>query len=210
MLVIALAGESHDGGTAMGAFFEIGPFGGIAGFVAGVFLFLKIGLVRRRDPDADAAPARSRISRPFAAIIVLIAACLSWWGWYEFIRSPYLSHGYMALDLEFRLPPGVALPADTRKVHVDVTDGGGTADASFSEGAWHGHDGNRAVILATASIMYKTRRRIVTLSLPGFPTQSWTLDLAGDPDPTRGYTPWTAPDGSPVRLIEMNFRLEGN
>jgi hypothetical protein len=45
-LVISLAGPDRDGGIAMGAFFQIGPLGGLVGFVIGVWLFIKIGIVR--------------------------------------------------------------------------------------------------------------------------------------------------------------------
>jgi hypothetical protein len=56
-LVIALAGPDRDGGIAMGAFFNIGPIGGFVGFIAGVLLFIKIGLVRKSPPSPGAAPA---------------------------------------------------------------------------------------------------------------------------------------------------------
>src|ERR1700722_3913367 len=77
ILVISLAGPDRDGGIAMGAFFEIGPIGGLVGFVIGVWLFIKKGIVRERASPADAALpiaaarlARTRISRPFAVAIL--------------------------------------------------------------------------------------------------------------------------------------------
>ena len=105
-LVISLAGPDRDGGIAMGAFFQIGPLGGLVGFVIGVWLFIKIGIVREgvkkgvvregvsKDivregvspadaalPTAAAGPARTRISRPFAVAILALAGGLAWWGW---------------------------------------------------------------------------------------------------------------------------------
>jgi hypothetical protein len=95
-LVISLAGPDRDGGIAMGAFFQIGPLGGLVGFVIGVWLFIKIGIVREgvsKDivregvspadatlPTAAAALARTRISRPFAVAILALAGGLAWWG----------------------------------------------------------------------------------------------------------------------------------
>jgi hypothetical protein len=38
-LVISIYGEGNDGGIGMGAFFEIGPIGGVVGFIAGAWLF---------------------------------------------------------------------------------------------------------------------------------------------------------------------------
>lgn len=110
-LVIMLAGPDRDGGIAMGAFFNIGPIGGVVGLIAGIWLFARIGLVRNSaaPPVAEtsnaAVRAETRLSFPFAVTLLLITAGLVWWAWYEFIRSPYLSHGFMTLELQFRLPP---------------------------------------------------------------------------------------------------------
>ena len=216
-LIIAFADSDREGGTAMGAFFDIGPIGGLAGFILGVMLFLKFGLSRATMGPAETAadgapdaPAATHISRPFAAAVLLIVAALAWWGWYEFIRSPYLSHGYMTLDLQFRLPPGATLPANGHEVHVDVTDGSQSPDVDLGETGWYGHDGNRPVILARAPLSYKTSNRVVHLSLPGFSTQSWQLDLASDPDPTRGYTPWQLSGNAPATKVELNYRLSAD
>ena len=62
------------------------------------------------------------------------------------------------------------------------------------------------VILATVTMSYKTSRRAITLSMPGTPEQSWTLDLSGDPDPTPGYTVWLPSSDAP-NAIELNYRL---
>src|SRR5436190_1161067 len=62
------------------------------------------------------------------------------------------------------------------------------------------------VILATVSMSYKARRRTVTLSMPGVPSQAWILDLPSDPDPTPGYTDWLPSSNAPD-AIELNYRL---
>ena len=179
LLVISLAGSGHDGGGAMGAFFQIGPIGGLAGFVAGVLLFAKIGIVSQAPspPDAersDAAPAlaRTRVSPAFAVAVLVLAGGLAWWAWYELIRSPYLTHGYMTLDLQFRLPPGMALPPDVTDVHIAVEEGQQQDPSVMLGAAWHGTDGNRRVILAHATLSRKTSRRVVNLELPGVPEQT--------------------------------------
>ncbi len=41
----------------MGAFFNIGPIGGFFGFITGVLLFIKIGLVRKQQSSTATAPA---------------------------------------------------------------------------------------------------------------------------------------------------------
>jgi hypothetical protein len=220
-LVIALAGPDRDGGVAMGAFFNIGPLGAFVGFAVGVWLFVKFGLVaqgaplaaapssepaRASSPGAAIAPATARISRPFAVVVLAVVGGLAWWGWYEFIRSPYLTHGFMTLALQFRLPADMAAPAEAKDVQVVLEEGGQRWPANLSEARWRGHQGNRAVILASVSMMYKTSRRVVTLSVPGAPSQSWTLDLSSDPDPTAGYTAWLPSRDAP-NPIELNYRL---
>ena len=81
--------------------------------------------------------------------------------------------------------------------------------AYLNAAGWLGHQGNRAVILSSVSMMYKTSRRVVTLSMPGAPSQSWTLDLSSDPDPTPGYTAWL-PSRDASNPIELNYRLSAD
>jgi hypothetical protein len=213
-LVIVLSGPDRDGGIAMGAFFTIGPIGGVLGFIAGVWLFNKIGVIRETVPPLGVEgsgttiepPARTRISRPFAALLVAIAFGLAWWTWYELIRSPYLTHGFMTLNLQFRLPAGMALPPSKEDVHIDVAEGQFHPEVWLSQ-SWHGHDGDRQVILVSVDLMYKTSNRDVSLSLPGMTPLSWRLDLPSDPDPMPGYSPWRLADSASATKIEMNFRL---
>ena len=225
-LVIAFAGPDRDGGVAMGAFFNIGPLGALIGFGAGVWLFARFGLVAQgpvtqgaavaaepspapadvSSPAVTVAPATARISRPFAVVVLAIVGGLAWWAWYEFIRSPYLTHGDMTLALQFRLPADMTAPADAKDVQIVLDEGGHRWPVYLNEAGWRGHQGNRAVILASASMMYKTSRRLVTLSMPGAPSQSWTLDLSSDPDPTAGYTAWLPSRDAPDP-IELNYRL---
>jgi hypothetical protein len=215
-LVIGLAGPDRDGGLAMGAFFNIGPIGGVIGFVAGVLLFIKFGLVSQGAPSSDAeqsrtasAAARTRVSKIFGVAVLALAGGLAWWAWYELIRSPYLTHGYMKLELQFRLPPGMALPPEATDAHIVVEEGQQYADVPLGR-SWHGTDGDRRVILASTTLSRKTSRRLVTLEFPGVPEQSWQLDLPSDPDPTSGYSPWRLSSRNANPKIELNFRLSAD
>jgi hypothetical protein len=220
-LIVALAGSGPDGGTAMGAFFNIGPFGGLIGFGVGIWLFVKFGLVAKgaataappssapasaSSPAVSVAPATARISPPFAIVVLAIVGGLAWWAWYELIRSPYLTHGDMTLALQFRLPADMTAPAEAKDVEIVLDEGGHRWPVYLNEAGWRGHQNNRVVILASASMMYKASRRVVSLSMPGAPTQSWTLDLPSDPDPTPGYGAWLPSRDAP-NPIELNYRL---
>jgi MFS family permease len=214
-LLISILGPDRDGGTAMGAFFNIGPIGGIVGFIVGVWLFSKIGVVRESAPSPDAEQSGAatrlptRISRPFAVAVLVVAGGLAWWAWYELIRSPYLTHGFMTLDLQFRLPPGMVLPPSGEDVQIEVEEGQEHTIVTLGE-RWRAHDGDRKVILATTTLDMKTSRRIVSLTLPGVPEQNWRLDLSSDPDPTPGYSAWRLPSDASTTKIEMNFRLSAD
>jgi hypothetical protein len=219
-LVLGLSGPDRDGGLAMGAFFNIGPIGGVVGFVAGILLFIKIGTVSQATNSSDAehsdaaaapppAPARTRMSPAFAIVVLAIAGGLAWWAWYELIRSPYLTHGYMTLQLQFRLPPGMALPPDASDVRIAVEEGQQGTYVTIGS-RWRGTDGDHRVILASASLSRKTNRRVVNLELPGVPQQTWQLDLSSDPDPTPGYSPWRLSSGAAAAKIEMNFSLSAD
>jgi hypothetical protein len=211
-LVIGIAGPDRDGGIAMGAFFNIGPIGAFFGFIAGVVLFIKLGLVRKSatpdaaQPAAAAVPAQRRVSSIFAGVILALTAGLGWWGWYEFIRSPYLTHGYMTLELQFRLPAGMALPPDKADVHIVMEEGQQQTSVLLGR-MWHGTDGDRRAILASAELSMKTSRRVVRLEFPGDPEQTWRLDLPTDPDPTPGFSPWQYSNSAAAPKIEMHFRL---
>jgi hypothetical protein len=166
-LVIALTGPDRDGGVTMGAFFNIGPLGALIGFGVGVWLFVKFGLVAHgaaftaappSEPASASSPApspavygRSGHSSNFPFL------CGHRFGdrrrsgvvWYEFIRSPYLTHGYMTLALQFRLPADMAAPAEAQDVQIVLDEEVHRWPAYLNEAGWRGHQGNRAVILAS-------------------------------------------------------------
>ena len=75
---------------------------------------------------------------------------------------------------------------------------------------WHGHEGDRQVILASTTLSMKTSTRTVILELPGLAQQTWQLDLSSDPDPTAGYTRWRVPGSGSSATVEMNFRLSAD
>ena len=209
-LVVALAGPDRDGGVAMGAVFQVGPIGGIVGFALGVWLFIRKGIVRAPPPNPQAAPAAAtRIARPFAIALLAITAGLAVWAWTELIPSPYLTHGYMTLELQFRLPPGEPLPPDPAEIHVVVLEGDQHIDITLDE-QWHGHQADRQVILAHATLTRKSRSRAVVLSLPNMPRQTWSLDLGNDPDPTPKFSPWRPPTNASKASADMNYNLGPN
>jgi hypothetical protein len=89
ILVINLNAAGRDLGTVMMAFFEIGPVGGLIGFIIGVLLFTRLGLVRAPAtprPGAVGARAGTHISRSLAIAILALAGGAAWWGWHEFLR----------------------------------------------------------------------------------------------------------------------------
>jgi hypothetical protein len=215
-LIIAVVGPDREGGVAMGAFFDIGPIGALIGFAVGVWLFVRFGLVASAAtapapfmPQLSAAAPTARktgISRPFAVAIVAIASGLAWLGWYELIRSPYLTKGYMNLELQFRLPTGMATPAEDKDVRILLDEGGHFWPGNVKASGWRAHQGDRAVILAGVTMSYKAWRRTVTLSMPGAPEQSWSIALPSDPDPTPDFSGWR-PSSSAPDAIELNYRL---
>lgn len=115
----------------------------------------------------------------------------------------------MTLEFEYRLPTGMILPDNKEDVQIEVEEARGYATALLPAN-WRAHDGDRVAIIASASLMYKTRHRLVSLTLPGIPTQSWPIDLPSDPDPTPGYSPWRVASAPSQAKIEMHFRLSAD
>jgi hypothetical protein len=203
MLVIALAGHDRDGGIAMGAFFHIGPVGAVIGFILGVLIFIKLG--QNETTGQDGARHR-RIAPLFAVVVIGITALLGYSGWYTLIRSPYLSHGFMTLTMQFRLPPGVAVPASPGEVHISVYEGDGETDVIMGP-KWSGKDGAADVIFAATTLSMKTNHRVIALKLPGIDAEKWTPDLVTDPDPMSALSPWQMPDGNPANPVQLRYRL---
>ena len=179
-------------------------------------MFVKMGVVRgvasspnTMQSDISSPPVRTRISLPFVVAVILTFAVLAWWGWYELIRSPYLTHRFMTLDLQFRLAPSAALPSDVNDVHIDVAEGEMHEVVTLDD-KWRCHNGNHHGILARASLSYKTSRRVVSLELPGIPEQIWQLDLTSDPDPTLSYSQWRLPSTQSATGVEMSYRLSAD
>ena len=89
LAIIAVSGPDRDGGIAMGAFFGIGPIGAVVGFVAGLVIFRRFGHVRSAPNgaahDGAAEPPPPELSRPYAAIVLTIAAGLVGWAWIELL-----------------------------------------------------------------------------------------------------------------------------
>ncbi len=96
LAIISFTGPGNAGGAAMGAFFGIGPIGGLAGLVAGIVLFRKYGIVRAAapteaasepggDPSAAAAAEPGQVRPAVAAVLLLVTAVLIGWAWRELL-----------------------------------------------------------------------------------------------------------------------------
>jgi MFS family permease len=198
--------SKFEGGAGMLVFYTFTPAGAIIGGILGAWLLGRLGMKKDAEP---------RISRRFAFVILAIAAGLVWWAWYEFIRSPYLTHGAdaeMTLSMQFRLPPAITLPGRSDDLELAVNDGDGHASVYYGErwlgaGKWYVLDGDRQVLLASAELNQITCWRKVSLRLPNIPEQVWTLDLDADPYPIVEYTHWRRANGASSSKIEMRFRL---
>ena len=101
------------------------------------------------------------------------------------------------------------LPPDVNDVHITVKEGTQTSEVMFGQ-SWHGTDGDHRVILASAILSRKTTNRVVSLKLRDGAEEAWQLDLASDPDPTRGYSLWKSARGTATPKIEMNFQLSAD
>jgi len=74
----------------------------------------------------------------------------------------------MTLKLQFKLRSGSPLPSDVKDVHTGVWEGDRQTDVTLGA-LRHGHEGDRQVILASATLSMKTSARTVFLELPGLP-----------------------------------------
>lgn len=175
-----LAGVSDfEGGRGMLAVWGIGPFGGLAGMIAGV------ALVLRKRGGFSLGGIAWRVPLVIAGIVAL-AAGVGWW-MYE-TRAILNSNGAAPrLAFELRLPPGLAVPSNAIKAELHTEKnkmpGNLSGDAPRSE------DG-RTVLAGSVEVYYRSSWRLLEVRVPGQDDRLFQLNLPASPRRTTAFTRW--------------------
>lgn len=208
--VAGLFGMSDfEGGRGMFAAFVVGPVGGLTAMVVAPWLVFRFGAGR-----AALAPTLLRVGVVLAAIVMLVVAAI-------LIRlatiDTYSDTLPPTLEFEIRIPVAMQ-PTNSALPRVELH-----TDKNVGEGPLAGgwvSDGGHAVIAGSVPLAFKTRSRLLVVSLPEQPTRLFRLSLSRDPASTPTLSEWRhadhldrageaqplpAPPGDPV---EMRCRVQ--
>jgi hypothetical protein len=172
--------SDFEGSRGMLAVWGIGPLGGLAGLIAGIWLMLRY----RGGHRGLALSWRMPVVMLAAALIV--AGVL----WFLYETRPVLnSNGAPPrLAFEIRLPPQVPPPAGAKvelQTDKNVMPGAITATRT---------DGDRAVLAGTVEVYYRASWRILVLKQQGGPERIFRLKLAARPPHAKAFGDWQRVD----------------
>jgi MFS family permease len=195
LVLLPSGGGDQALGKAVTFFLLIGPIGGLAGLILGVWL-ANVWLNRK-----------GRASWLYTVVILLLAVeVVGLWRSFQPLPPPPDTNPVMTLELQFRLPPDMALPPRPSDVRIEVAEHWQAFEWARLSEPWHGQEDGRLVIFATISTQTRpTEGRAVKLTLPGPLVGYWSLDLR---DPISDLSPWRLPNTSSNDMkVEMRYRL---
>ncbi len=177
--------SDFEGGRAMFAAFFAGPIGGIAGFIFGVWLGLRL-----RGKHSFLA----LIGYAAASIVAtaVVAAAVSAYMYFD--TAPiYRDGSRFALEFEIRLPANAKIPARSSDIRIELDTAKNTITGDLDPSATH-QDGARTVLVGEVELYYRTASRMLALQMPREPDRIFKLPLAASPPPFEEFTVWTRVD----------------
>jgi hypothetical protein len=195
----------RDGGLAMTAFFVIGPFAGLIGLIAGVWLALR--RYNRRGLAGLAA---------HVAVTLLIVAALSaatagvFW-----INRPYVASNALppSLKFEIKLPKGASAPAlvsqaeaYARRSPVELQTSENTMSAEIE--SVREEDG-RFVVSGRVEMYYRTRERLLVLKQSSGDVV-FGIKLGATPEHSDQFSAWQPPSqivGQSLGAAEKSYDI---
>ena len=182
----SLAGGS-DFEMAMLAMWAIGPIGGLAGLIAGVFVAL-----RKQGPVRLSAVAL-RVPVTVLAIGGLALAA----GWVLYEMRPTLgtsSGGAPRLDFEIRMPPGAEPPGQPGRIGIQLNTERNRMPGEIVPARTRQEDG-RTVLAGSVELYFRSSWRLLEVAMsPREPTLIFNLKLSARPRQMSEFGPWQSVD----------------
>ena len=182
-LLLGLRGMSdREGYRAMIAFFTFGPFGGLAGLSAGIWLVLRY---------FGGYTGFARIAGRGALVVVGVAGAVALGLWAYTLSDDLLVNQGPSPQVKFelRLPADTTLPAELAGVSMDLNTDKNTMPAVLTD--TRSEDG-RPLIAGLVELYFRTRSRLIVLRVPGEP--DFMLKLAANPPASAEFGPWQRVD----------------
>jgi hypothetical protein len=178
----------REGGLAMMAFFGVGPFAGLIGLIAGVWLALR--RYNRRGLAALAAHV--------AVTLLIVAALAAATAGAFWINRPYVASNALppSLMFEIKLPRGTSAPAlvsqaeaYARRSPIELQTSENTMSAEID--AVREEDG-RSVVSGRVEMYYRTRERFLVLKQSSGDVV-FEIKLGATPEHSDQFSGWQPP-----------------
>lgn len=195
----------RDGGYAMMAFFAIGPVGGIAGFIAAIWL---LGHFTGRK-GARAFLARSLVAAMGIAAIAAATGAAFW-----MMRPGTVTNGLPPeLVFEIRMPRGAVPPplvsrdeALARRSPIELATGHDTMSATVDELR---EDSGRPLVIGRVEMYFRDRNRLLVLKRDDGDIV-FEIDLPSDPEHSDSFGEWQRPvlvDGAAAEQASEGYEI---
>lgn len=176
--------SDFEGGRAMFGFFGVGPLGGLVCMIGGGWLALVWGGRR-----ASAARTLARLGGVLAGVAALVGSAVA-------LRlltlDVYTNTLPPTLEFEIRVPASMRSP-EPRSLRVELhTDK--NVDEGLLDDRWSSAEGEQESINGSVALAFKTRSRLLAVTVPGEATRLFRLHLGRDPSSTPALGTWQRAD----------------
>ncbi len=195
VLAEAMAISSFEGasGYFMGA---IGLLGALIGCPVGIVIALRFAGLRRPGAIAGRGLAALGIIAAIVAAVVL----------YRLATVEHFSGASPRMHFEVRLPAGAKVPVRPQ-IDFEMQAGSQRSGGRFAD-PWLRYEDDRPVIGGSIDLYTRTSRRILVVSMQGYPRMLYTIRLPATPRPATEFGEWQRadyaddrePNGQPRRL----------
>ena len=184
--------SDFEGGRGMFAFLFVGPLGGLVSMVGAVWLVLRMGT-----GHAPLLPSIGRVGAVLAAIAAVVALGIAL---RLYSIDTYSNEAPPMLVFEIRVPATMAIP-ERSQIEVELhTDKNVGSCQLFSEWSLNG---DYRVIAGGVDLAFKTRSRILVVSLADQRNRLFRLSLARVPSSSATLSDWRRADHIDVRGEEQ-------
>ena len=180
-----------------------GPIGLIAGTVGGTRLAMALTRKPVAESDGPAVEAGKGLAKNSLISLAIVVGCVTvaGVGYYAYAvatATPWLKPANMQLRFEVRYPAGTVLPPAKDIKFLLVT------DINTMPGEVHADkfrsDGDKPVIAGSVDLAFRTRNRMLEVTMPGRPERTYQIRLDATPQHSADLGRWEPhPDGSEFR-----------
>lgn len=199
VLAPMLGVSSFEGAAGYFAVFVLGPVGGLAGLILGLWLVFRYKGGHR---TFSAIAGRSAIV--VVAIVVVAAAGVQ----LRLATLENFANGPAPqLEFEIRLPANAGISRQGLDFEMQA---GSQRSGGLLRDPWLRHDGDRPVLVGFVPLYTRTSQRMLVMSRPGEPKLLFSIRLSATPTPSDSFGDWQRVDFIDDMKQESSPRRPGN